>query len=66
MVWLLSIIEMGELEEVSFMNESNAFGISYCSIKDKIPKLREKYNLKELNEEILKYGKTVKYGKPIY
>lgn len=41
-------------------------GISYCSITDKIPELRKRYNLKELNEEILKYGKPVKYRKPIY
>ncbi|MBD5090149.1 MAG: suppressor of fused domain protein [Clostridiales bacterium] len=58
--------EEGKLEKVFIMDEDNAIGIDYVSIKDKIPAYRQKYNLEKMNEEILQYGKPIKYGKPIY
>lgn len=58
--------EAGKLEEVNIMDKDNAIGINYSFIEDKIAELRKKYDLKKLNEEILKYGKPIKYGKPLY
>lgn len=54
--------EEGKQEKVFIMDENEWH---YCLVKDKIPELRKKYDLRKLNEEILEYGKPVKYGKPI-
>lgn len=51
--------EEGKLEKVFIMDEDNAIGIDYVSIKDKIPAYRQKYNLEKMNEEILQYGKPI-------
>lgn len=55
--------ENGEQDEVWFMDEKE---LHYPLVKNKIPTFREKYDIKKLNEEILKYGKPVRYGKSLY
>lgn len=55
--------ENGNISSTSFLDEKD---IHYCLVKNKIPELREKYNLEKLNKEILKYGKPIEYGKTLY
>ncbi|MDE6912894.1 MAG: hypothetical protein K2P35_04270 [Lachnospiraceae bacterium] len=59
--------ETGKLMKEFHVSEPyDTFEIRISGIKEKIPAIREKYNLKKINEEILKYGKPMKYGMPIY
>jgi len=59
--------ETGKLTKEFYLSEPFYIsGIDTSGIKEKIPAVREKYDLKKLNEEILKYGKPMKYGMPIY
>ena len=59
--------EIGKLTEEFYLSEPfYILGIDTSRIKEKIPAMREKYNLKKLNEEILKFGKPMEYGMPIY
>lgn len=55
--------ENGNISATSFLDEKD---IHYCLVKNKIPELREKYNLEKLNKEILKHGKSIEYGKLLY
>lgn len=59
--------ETGKLTKEYHVSEPyDTFEIRISGIKEKIPAIGEKYNLKKLNEEILKYGKPMEYGMPIY
>ena len=49
--------EDGNLVQVSLMKENGSIGINYAYIKDKLPDLREKYDLEKMNREILESGK---------
>lgn len=59
--------EAGRLTEQFILPEPyDILGINMLGIRDKILEVRKKYNLEKLNEEILKYGRPMKYGMPIY
>ena len=59
--------ETGKLTTKFILPEPyDILGINILGIRDKILEVREKYNLEKLNEEILKYGRPMKYGMPIY
>lgn len=59
--------ETGKLTKEFHESEPyDTHAIRFSGIKEKLPAMREKYNLKKLNEEILKYGKPMEYGVPIY
>lgn len=55
---IYSYDEDGKLKRVTNISRENAIGINYKAIEDKIPALREEYDLEKISEEILS-GKGV-------
>lgn len=50
--------EDGELESKEIMSKENAMGINYRAIEDRIPALRELYDLEQINEDIKSFEGT--------
>jgi len=55
--------ENGEVEEENLNSDEKRWPHFTAEQKDEIYKLREKYNLKEIHEEIMREGKNFKYEK---